>query len=291
MAFNSPAIVKAANDALVAAAAECNIAREFAANFSDEFVEPGLTVKVPVAAGGTADAFNASTNDYETDTGSVTWAPITLSSHVKSTFMLKALDLLEVPNAPYWGGLSRAGGQSVGRAISTAIGGLITSTSVTASATLDTVSLAAIAGLRESCRGKVADTVLALAGAEYTTLMAVLGSNYAGGADALAGRIPGLFGFKSVVCLRDVANGVKGALIPADALAIAGRAVPCDDPSVYSEFGTATDPDSGLTLTVRRHTSAANGRCFVNVEALFGAALVKAGDIVRLAASAQTPAN
>jgi len=74
--LTSPGLIKAANDALVAASPDLNIARLFAYDMSDEFADYGFTVKVPIAAAGTLSAFDMATNDYENQDGSVTYAQI-----------------------------------------------------------------------------------------------------------------------------------------------------------------------------------------------------------------------
>lgn len=74
--LTSPGLIKAANDALVAASPDLNMARLFAYDMSDEFADYGFTVKVPIASAGTLSGFNMVSNDYETTDGSVTYATV-----------------------------------------------------------------------------------------------------------------------------------------------------------------------------------------------------------------------
>lgn len=132
-----------------------------------------------------------------------------------------------------------------------------------------------LAKLRNACAGRVADTVLALAPAEYADALALFDSNVIGDSEAIKnGVINGLYGFKAVIQLKDLPSGVKGALIPSNAVAVASRAVAVGDDSCYREIGTVSD-EFGFTMTVMRHGSAAKGKGFLNVTALWGAKVVQ----------------
>ena len=284
--LTSPGLIKAANDALVAATPDLNIARLFAFDMSDDFATPGTTVKVPIAKAGTVQDFNASTNDFENTDGSVTYAPVVLNKSPKSTFEFAAFDKLEAPNAPYWTKVREAAANGVKASISTVLGGLFTAAACTGGkAVLASVTKAGVAGLRSQCLGRTADTVLALEPGYYNTLLSLLDANILGTGEAIkTGYIGGLYGFKAVVQMLDLPEGVKGAIIPADSVAVASRAFPVADEGAYSEMGTVTD-EYGFTLTVLRHGSAAKGTGFINVAALWGAALVQPGAIKYIAAS------
>ncbi len=284
--LTSPGLVKAANDALVGAAPDLNIARLFAYDMSDDFAAPGTTVKVPVAKAGTVNDFNASTNDFEHTDGAVTYAPVTLNKSPKSTFEFAAFDKLEAPNAPYWAKVREAAANGVKASISTTLGGLFTAAACTGGkAALSSVTKQKIAGLRAECLGRCADTVLALCPTYFNDLLSLLDANILGTADAIrTGYIGGLYGFKAVVQMNDLDSGVLGAIIPSSAVAVASRAFPVADEGAYSEMGTVTD-EFGFTLTVLRHGSAAKGTGFINVASLWGAALVQPTAIKYIAAS------
>lgn len=284
--LTSPGVIKAANDALVAASPDLNIARLFAFDMSDEFVEPGTTVKVPIAAAGTVQDFDISSNDLENQDGTVTYAPVVLNKIPKSTFEFKGMDKLEAPNAPYWAKVREAAANGVKASISTTLGGLFTSTACTGGKhVMASVTKATVTACRAACLGRCADTVLGLCPEYYNSLLSLLDANILGTQDAIKnGYIGGLYGFKGVVQLLDLPEGVKGAIIPANAVAVASRAFPVGDESCYSEYGTASD-EYGFTLTVLRHGSAAKGKGFLNVVALWGAALVQPSKIKYIAAS------
>ena len=284
--LTSPGLIKTANDALVAATPDLNIARLFAFDMSPDFATPGTTVKVPVAAAGTVEDFNASTNDFENTDGSVTYAPVVLNKMPKSTFEFAGMDKLEAPNAPYWTRVREAAAAGVKASISTTLGGMFTSGACTGGkVVLASVTKAGIAGLRSQCLGRTADTVLALEPGYYNTLLSLLDANILGAGEAIRdGYIGGLYGFKAVIQMLDLPAGVKGAIIPADSVAVASRAFPVGDEGAYSEYGVVSD-EYGFALTVLRHGSPAKATGFLNVVALWGAALVQPSKIKYIAAS------
>lgn len=282
----SPGLIKAANDALVAATPDLNVARLFAYDLSAEAATPGTTIKVPVAKAGTVLDFNPSSNDFETTDGSVTYATVALNKAPKSTFEFAALDALAAPNAPYWARVREAAANGVKASISTTIGGLFTSTACTGGkAVMASVTKKTLAGLRAEALGRTADTVVALCPAYFNEALSLLDSSVYGGAEAVrTGYIPGLYGFKAVVQMNDLDSGVLGAIIPSNAVAVAARAFPVVDEGAYSEYGTVSD-EYGFTLTVLRHGSPAKGSGFINVACLWGAALVQPGAVKYIAAS------
>lgn len=273
--LTSPGLIKAMNDAIVKASPDLNLARLFAYDMSDEFADYGYTVKVPLAGHGTVSGFNMSTNDYETVDGTVTYATVQLNKQPKSTFEFTGNDVLEAPNAPYWNKVAIAAADGIKGAISYDIGQLFADTALSNDTTLASVTKANLAKLRNACAGRVADTVLALAPAEYADALALFDSNVIGDSEAIKnGVINGLYGFKAVIQLKDLPSGVKGALIPSNAVAVASRAVAVGDDSCYREIGTVSD-EFGFTMTVMRHGSAAKGKGFLNVTTLWGAKVVQ----------------
>lgn len=281
--LTSPGLIKAANEALVKAQGELNIARLFAYDMSDDFSGYGYTVKVPVVGAGDISAFSMTDNDYENTTGSVTYVPVELDKQPKVTFEFTGKDVLEAPNAPYWNKCAEAGANAVKAYISKEIGGLMLSSVCTGGEeTLGTVTKANIAKLRGKSKARAADTVLGLAPEQYAEVLALMDANVYDSASAIKdGKIDGLYGFKAVIQLNDLPEGCKGALIPADSIAFASRAVAVADESIYREVGTAMD-DFGFTITVMRHGSAAKGTGFLNITALFGVDVVRGDEIVLL---------
>lgn len=286
MALASPGLIKAANDALVGVSADINILTDFAVDFSADFAEYGSTVRVPVAKA-TASEFNETSNDYEKDSGTVDYVNITLNGHPKATFAAPAAAALDAPNAPYWGKVKTASVSAVGGKISSGFGALFTTAACTGTAvTLATVTAATVAALRASCLGRVGETVLALGPVEYAALLGCLDSGTYGGAEAVrTGKIPGLYGFKAVSCLRDLPSGIIGALIPSDAVAVAARGTIADE-RPFLEAETIVD-ENGFPLSVARHFSPAKRKEFLNVDLCWGGAIVQGDKIALIKPQAQ----
>ena len=290
MALTSPGLIKAANDALVAVGPDINIASLFAVDFSDEFADYGTTVKVPIASATAAElklnpGQGETLNDYETDSGNVSYANVVLNHQPKATFKAPKAAAFDAPNAPYWGRVRTALVNAIDANISTVLGGLFTAAACTGGkVVLASVTKATVAGLIEKCAGRVASTVLALNPANYATLLSILDSTAYGGGEAIRqGYIPQLYGFKAVVCLRDLPAGVTGALIPDTSVAVAARAT-VKDFAGFIEGDNVSD-ENGFTVTVTRHFSPAKRDEFLNADVLWGAALVQADKIKYIAAS------
>lgn len=284
--LTSPGLIKACNDALVACSPDINIPRLFAYDMSDEFADWGTVCKVPICNGGSISAFNMDSNDYEHQDGTVTYATVTLSSQPKCTFEFKGLDKLEAPNAPYWRRVADAGADVIKSSFSKDFGALFTADSCTGgSVTLSgDITKTKIAQLRKSCKGRVADTVLALDSDLYADVLGLCDAGIYGNASTVQnGKFAySLFGFKAVVELRDADASIRGALIPTDAVAFASRAVPVGDEGAYTEYGVVTDPETGLAITAMRHGSCAKGKAFVNLTELHGMALVQPTKVVAI---------
>lgn len=207
---------------------------------------------------------------------------MTLSAQPKSTFEFTGKDVTEAPNAPFWSKCAEAGSTAVGGYISQAFGAIFNDTDITLSASLASVTKGNLAKLRKECKARVADTVLALAPDQYADALALFDSNVIGDSDAIRdGQVKKLYGFKSCVELRDLPEGIKGALIPATAVAVASRAVRVADEDCYSEYGTASD-ENGFTLTVLKHGTPRTGKGYINMTTLFGFGLVQPDKIVLL---------
>lgn len=290
MALTSPGLIKAANDALVGIGPDINIASLFAVDFSDDFADYGTTIKVPVA-NATASELNLNPgqgetlNDYETDSGNVSYVNVVLNHQPKATFKAPKAAVFEAPNAPYWGRMRTALVNALDANISTTIGGLFTTTACAGGkVVLASVTKATLAGLVKECKGRVASTVLGLNPANYATALSILDSTAYGGAEAIRqGYIPQLYGFKAVVCLRDLPAGVTGALIPDTAIAVAARAT-VKDFSGFIEGDNVMD-ENGFPITVTRHFSPAKRDEFLNADVLWGAAFVQGAKVQYLAAS------
>jgi len=94
-----------------------------------------------------------------------------------------------------------------------------------------------------------------------------------GGSEAVRdGAIPRLLGFNVFEIVDLPTNGVSlaGFGACADALALAARPVVSQEPGEYLSHEIVTDPETGLSLTYKRHYSPGKGKMFINMECLFG---------------------
>lgn len=151
-----------------------------------------------------------------------------------------------------------------------------------------------------------AECVLMLNGKAYGEVLSTLDANLYGGPEAIrSGMIEGLYGFDTVMLndqlLREgqeLPNGntvtgenLIGAIIPRNALGIAGRVVPVLNPHLTVEVGTVTDENSKLTIQFRRVGDANTDSSTLTAEALFGAKLLQPTKVVRIVSAATSAAT
>lgn len=301
--LTSPALVFSAKKAIQAAHKEIVKVGLFSTNLTADAAQPGSTMKVPVFTPSVAAQFDESSNNYATVDGSLTYASVTFANHVKHTFSFSDKDFLEIIPGGIWENASKASGTAVGMAIATAVSGLINKTNIPKSGSpfssknevvFSSVTLANVAAFRDKCAKLDIDparSVLMLEPATFAAVLALLPANTYGGGDAIRdGVIRGLFGFKACAenAYLTTASGenLVGAIVPEDAIVVAGRTIEVQSPRNYQEVGYMTDEDSGLTLGLRRFGDPAKGVNFASVEALFGAALVQAAKCIRLVSQA-----
>ena len=288
MALTSPGVIKAANEILVGLAPEVNVIKQFQFDISDAVADYGDKIRVAMVDGGTAENYNADSSNYGHVTGALSDFFVTLDSQPKSTIKITSTDKLELPNDSFWTRTAEAGKNSIAKAISAKVGGLFTTTNCAGGKiTMASVTKAALAKCRTQAasKGRVADYVLVLCPDYYADALALFDSNVYGDSDPIQeGYVKRLYGFKSVVCGYDLPEGVKGALVPAEGLAIAVRPVAIPDPSAYTECATVTD-ENGFSILAMRHTDFNTGASLVNVTTLIGADLARKNETFYIAAS------
>lgn len=300
MALTSPGVVKTTNEILVALAPELTMVKQFSYDISNEVADYGAKIRVPMISGGTAKQYAddncATTGDgnYEYATGSLSDVFVTLNSQPKSTIPITQTDKLELPNDSFWTRAAEAGRNTIGAAISDEVCGLFTAETCLAGKKVISASdisnekvKAKVAGLRADAakKGRVSDYVVLLDPEYFAELINELPANVYGGVDPIKeGVIPQLFGFKAVLQATGLTDGIKGALVPADGVAVAVRPVAIPDPAAYPECGVVTD-ENGFSLTAMRHTSFATAKAFYNVTALVGADIIRKNETYYIAAS------
>lgn len=292
MALTSPGVIKTTNEILIGLAPEITMVKQFTYDISNEVADYGAKVRVPFLTAGEAENYGddncatTNTGNYAHATGSLSDVFVTLTKQPKVTVPITQTDKLELPNDSFWGKAGEAGRNVIGASISKEICGNFTAANCTGGKiTMASVTKNAIAKLRNSAasKGRIADYVLVLDGDYYADLISLLDSNVFGGVDPIQnGVISKLYGFKSIVCSYDLPDGIKGALVPADGLAVAVRPVAVPDPAAYPECGVVSD-EQGFSLTALRFTDFATAKAFYNVTTLVGTALLRPAETFYIA--------
>ena len=286
--LTNPSLVFAANKALVSAHRAIAKVTQFATDFSADAAQPGDTMKVLFFDTSAATAYDASSNNYGTVNGTLGNVSVTFDHRVKKTYAYNPTDHLKV-NPAVWNRRGEAAGISISLAIESAISLLVNSTNIPKTGTgsaanesvLSSITKGNLAKLRTSADTAGIDparTVLVLNPAAFSDMLALFDANIYGGVEAIRnGVVPALYGFKSVMQLplsSDAGEKLVGALIPAEALGVAGRTSPADDVGDGAECGFTTDEESGLTLGTYAFVDHNTREHKFTMEALFGAIMI-----------------
>lgn len=124
------------------------------------------------------------------------------------------------------------------------------------------------------------ESVLALSPAAFATLLGTMDAYVYGGPDAVKnGVIPGLYGFRAVICTPYLPSGDVGAIIPYGTFGIASRV---NKPAINGYVATFTAADeNGLAIGFRAFEHLCEGRMILGGDMLFGAKVLQPG-IIRL---------
>ena len=294
--LTNPELTFAANKALVAASPAIAKVTQFSTDFTADAAQPGDTMAIHIYDTAPATAYDASSNNYGTVNGTIGNVKVTFAHRVKKTYAYNPTDHLKV-NPAVWNRRGEAAGVAIARAIESTVAGLIIATNVPKTSpgsaanesVLSSITKANLAKLRGTCHAAgadPADTVLVLNPANFAEALALFDANIYGGTEAIRqGVVEGLYGFKAVMQLRlstDAGEKLNGALIPAEALAVAGRTIPADDVGDGAESGFTTDDASGLTVGTYAFVDHTTREHKFTMEALFGAKIIQPGACVRL---------
>lgn len=257
---------------------------DFAHNFRDLEDRKGASIVVPTFELSSAAEFNASTNNYFGGVNEIGGQVVTLSSHYVKSLAITDRDMAETEvQFNRDGGI--AIGDTLGRAIYTGVIGLLNDTNVTLSAENTLSAKGDFAGLFKTVYDNnldIGETVLMLAPQYFANLLGTLDAYVYGGPEAIrGGRIPGLYGFKSVVCAPGLADGWKGALVDRNSIGVASRYL-APMAGAYVNAWKATDPINGLTIGFREAADLASGVRYLAGEVLFGANIIRPTGLVSI---------
>ena len=313
----SPELVFAANTSILKAQRAIAKLTKFATDFSAEAAQPGSTMMIQFFDDGEAGEYDASTNNYLHADGSTSFIPVTFTNHPKKSFAFTPEDFLAVNGAKFWENSGVASGRAVEIAILKTVSQYINATKIPTAGTDSKTENGRTTGTlldfgswneqvfsgtwdknavaiqcREYCDAaeiNPGECVLMLNAAAYGRTLASLDANLYGGPEAIRnGMVEGLYGFDAVMenDLLLKSENLIGAIVPRNAIGVAGRILPVVNPKLYEEVGTVTDEHSGLTLQFRRTGDQATDRAVMTCEALFGASLLQPTKIVRIVSQA-----
>lgn len=282
--FNDLQMKVTSEFALQALHAKLEAITDFAHNFRDLEDRKGATIVVPTFELSGAGVFDATTNNYFSGVNEIGGAKVELSCHYVKSLAITDRDMAETEVQ-----FNRDGGMAIGdalgRAIYNGVIGLLNDTNVTLSAESDLSSKADFAGLFQTVYDNeldISQTVLMLSPQYFANLLGTLDAYVYGGPEAIrGGRIPGLYGFKSVVCAPGLAAGWKGALVDRNSIAVAARYL-APMPGAYVGTWKATDPINGLTIGFREAADLGSGVRYLAGEVLFGNNIIRPTGIVSI---------
>ena len=258
--------------------------KDFAHNFRDLEDRKGASIVIPVFNLSAAADFNADSNNYCNGQTEMDAATVNLSSHLVKQFMYTDRDVAET-EVQWFRDVGYATGDAIGRGIYNTVIGLLNDTNVTLSAESSLSAKSDFAGLVDTTYANqldIGNTVLMLGPTYFANLLGTLDAYVYGGPEAIrGGYVPGLYGFKSVVCAPGLAAGWKGALVDANSIGIASRYL-APMAGAYVDAWKATDPTSGLTIGYRSFANLCTGRRYLDAEVLFGAKIIRPEGIVSI---------
>ena len=259
--------------------------KDFAHNFRDLEDRKGASIVIPVFNLSAAADFDADSNNYCNGQTEMDAATVNLSSHLVKQFMYTDRDVAET-EVQWFRDVGYATGDAIGRGIYNTVIGLLNDTNVTLSAESSLSAKSDFAGLVDTTYANqldIGNTVLMLGPTYFANLLGTLDAYVYGGPEAIrGGYVPGLYGFKSVVCAPGLAEGWKGALVDANSIGIASRYL-APMAGAYVDAWKASDPNSGLTIGYRSFANLCTGRRYLDAEVLFGAKIIRNSGIVKLA--------
>ena len=258
--------------------------KDFAHNFRDLEDRKGASIVIPVFNLSAAADFDADSNNYCNGQTEMDAATVNLSSHLVKQFMYTDRDVAET-EVQWFRDVGYATGDAIGRGIYNTVIGLLNDTNVTLSAESSLSAKSDFAGLVDTTYANqldIGNTVLMLGPTYFANLLGTLDAYVYGGPEAIrGGYVPGLYGFKSVVCAPGLAEGWKGALVDANSIGIASRYL-APMAGAYVDAWKASDPNSGLTIGYRSFANLCTGRRYLDAEVLFGAKIIRPTGIVSI---------
>lgn len=252
-------------------------------NFRDLEDKKGGVIVVPQVALSASD-FNASTNNYAGGTNTYDGATITLSKHLVTSLPYTDVDVAQT-EVQWARDTGIAIGDALGRAIYDYALSFLNSENITLSTANSLSSMDDFAGLIETVYDNnldIGDTTLLVDPQYYAKLIAVLPSNvYGDGTVVKGGRIPELFGLRSVAAAPTLSatTGYKAVLCDVHSIGVGCRYL-APQPGAYVDAWKAVDSVTGLVTGLRSFTTLHDGTRHIAGEWLGGISVLRKEGLV-----------
>lgn len=270
-----------AQTALEALTADLESLSLLTTSYSAEVVRRGATVEVPLVANLSATTF---ADSYENTGGTLNNVLITVDKHKIVTVSLSDTEFSKSSVAEITK-FARQQGKALAQAVLEDVySAFVTTASSTAqyAATLTNLSAFTITNARtlraalSAAKVPQTDRNLILNTTLYDSLLSqsgLLDASQFGARDTIVdGRVPRILGMNCYESLVLPTNSItlSGIAVHPNAMAVAIRALAPQEPSEYISAQTVTDPETGISMSYRRHYSTATGRSFVSMECVYG---------------------
>ena len=250
-------------------------------SYSAEVVRRGATVEVPLIANLTATTFD---NSYESTGGTMNNVSISIDKHQIVTVSLSDTEYSKSSVAEI-SKFAVQQGRALAQAVLTNVFNLFVTTassaaqytaSVTGASAFTITNARTLRKALSDEKVPLTDRSLILDSTLYDSLLSqtgLLDASQFGSRDAIVdGRVPRVLGmnvYESVI-LPSNSITLKGLAVHPNAAAVAIRALEPQAPSEYLAAQVVTDPQTGISLGMRRHYAPSSGRHFVTYECVFG---------------------
>jgi hypothetical protein len=253
----------------------------FTTSYSNEVVRRGATVEVPLIANLTATTF---ADSYESTGGTMNNVSISVDKHQIVTVSLSDTEYSKSSVAEITKFATQQG-RALAQAVLTSVFNLFVTTagsaaqfaaSVTGASAFTITNARTLRKALSDDKVPLTDRSLILDSALYDSLLSqanLLDASQFGIRDTIAeARVPRLLGMNVYESIILPSNSItlKGMAVHPNAVAVAIRALEPQAPSEYLAATVVTDPQTGLSLGMRRHYSPSSGRHFVSYECVYG---------------------
>jgi hypothetical protein len=270
-----------AQEALQAFTGDLEPASIFSTSYSAETVRRGSTVEVPLIANLTATTF---AGDYTTGGGTINNVSVSVATHRIVTADVSDNEWAN-SSAVEVTKFARQAGKALAQSVLTTIYNLFVTTAGSAAQYTATVTglsaftLTNARALRKALsdeKAPLTDRALILNTTLYDSLLSqsgLLDAGQFGSRDAIAdARVPRLLGMRVYESLILPTNSISlsAVAVHPNAVALAVRALEPQAPGEYLAAQTVTDPETGLTIGIRRFYRPETGKHHLAFECLFG---------------------